>query len=81
MRDEIRKECFRRMRSIMRSELNARKRIDAINSLALPLMTYSLTIINWAITDIKKVDTKTRKILIMYQMHHSNLMQIDCLII
>ena len=28
------KECFRRVKSIQRSELNARNRIDAINSLA-----------------------------------------------
>ena len=44
----------------MRSELNARNRIGAINSLALPLVTSSFTIINWAITEIKKVDTKIR---------------------
>ena len=30
MREEIRKECFRRVRSILRSELNACNRIDAI---------------------------------------------------
>ena len=50
MREKIRKECFRRVRSILRSELNARNRIDAINSLALPVVTYSFTIINWLLT-------------------------------
>ena len=58
------------VRSILRSELNARKRIDAINSLALPVVTYSFTIINWSLTEIKKVDTIIRKFLIMHQMHH-----------
>ena len=33
MREKIRKKCFRRVRTILRSELNARNRIDAINSL------------------------------------------------
>ena len=47
MRDKIRKECFWRMRSVLTSELNARNRIDSINSLALPVVTYSFTIINW----------------------------------
>ena len=53
-REKIRKECFRRVRSILRSELNARNRIDVINSLALPVVTYSFTIINWSLTEIKK---------------------------
>ena len=70
MREKIRKECFRRVRSILRSELNARNRIDAINSLALPVVTYSFTIINWSLTEIKKVDTKICKLLTMHRMHH-----------
>ena len=45
-------------------------KIDAINSLALPVVTYSFTIINWSLTEIKKVDTKIRKLLTMHRMHH-----------
>ena len=56
--------------SIMRSELNARNRIDAINSLAVTVVTYSFTIINWSLTEIKKVDTKICKLLTMHQMHY-----------
>ena len=70
MRENIRKECFRRVRSILRSILNARNRIDGINSLALLVATYSFTIINWSITEIKKVVTKIRKLLAMLRMHH-----------
>ena len=70
MRKKIQKECFRRVTSILRSELNARNRIDAINPLALPVVTYSFTIINWSLTEIKKVDTKIRKLLTMHRMHH-----------
>ena len=46
MREKLWKECFRRVRSILRSELNACNRIDTINSLALPVVTHSFTIIN-----------------------------------
>ena len=70
IRKNIRKECFRRVRSVLRSELNARNRIDAINSLALPVVTYSFTIINCSFTEVKKVDTKIRKLLTMHRMHH-----------
>ena len=69
MRETIQKECFRRVRSILKSELNACYKIDAINSLALTAVTYSLTIINWLLTEIKKVDTKIRK-LTRHRMHH-----------
>ena len=70
MREKIWKECFRRMRSILKSELHARNRIDAINSLPLPVVTYSFTKINWSLTEIKKFDTKIRKLLTMHRMHH-----------
>ena len=62
VREKIRKKCFHRVRSILRSKKNARNRIDAVNSLALPVVTYSFTIINWSLTEIKKVDTKARKL-------------------
>ena len=58
------------MRSTLRSELNARNRIDAINSLALPVVTYNFTIINWSLTEIRKVNTKIRKLLTIYRIHH-----------
>ena len=70
MREKIREECFRKVRSILISELNARNKVDAINSLALPVVTYSFTIINWSLSEIKKVDTKIRKLLTMHRMYH-----------
>ena len=59
--EKILKEYFRRVRSILTSELNARNRIDAINSSALSVVTFSFTIINWSFTEFKKVDNKIRK--------------------
>ena len=70
MREKIRKEYYRRVRLILKSEVNAVNRIAAINSLAIPVITYSMNIVNWQINDIKKLDTKTRKFLTMYGMHH-----------
>ena len=46
MKEKIWKECFRRVRSTLRSELNACNRTNAINFLALPVVTYNFTIIN-----------------------------------
>ena len=50
MREKNQKECFRRVRSILRSESNAHNRIDATNSLALPVVTHSFIVINWSLT-------------------------------
>ena len=49
------------VRLILRIELNARNRIDASNSLALSVVTYSFTIINWSLIEIIKIDTEIRK--------------------
>ena len=70
IREKILKECFRRVRSILRIILIVRNRIDGINSLALPVVTYSFAIISWSLTEIKKVDTKIRKLLKIHWMHH-----------
>ena len=70
MKEKIRREYYRRVRLILKSELNAVNRIAAINSLAVPVITYSMNVINWQMNDIKKLDTKTRKLLTMYRMHH-----------
>ena len=70
MKEKIRREYYRSVRLILKSELNAIHRTAAINSLAVPVITYSMNVINWQMNDIKKLDTKTKKLLTMYRMHH-----------
>ena len=70
MKEKIRKECYRRVRAILKTELNSANRIEAINTLAIPVVTYSLNIINWTLPDIRKIDTKIRKLLTVNRMHH-----------
>jgi len=42
----------------------------AVGTLAVPVLRYGFGTINWRTEEIKKVDRKTRKMLIMYKMHH-----------
>ena len=42
------------MRLITKTELNAKNRILAVNTLALPVMTFSYNIINWNLNELKK---------------------------
>ena len=55
---------------VLKSELNAISKIEAINTVAIPVVTYSFNIINWTAQDIKNLDRKTRKLLTKERMHH-----------
>jgi len=70
MKERLKQEYSKRLRMIMKSELNARNKITAVGALAVPVLSYSFGIINWRTEEIKKIDRKTRKMLTMYKMHH-----------
>jgi len=70
MKERLKQEYSRRLRMILKSELNVRNKITAIGALAVPVSRYSSGITNWTTEEIKKIDRKTRKMLTMYKMHH-----------
>ena len=70
MKEKIRRECIRRVRLIMKTEFNSKNRITVVNTLAIPVVTYSFSIINWNMSDLRKIDTKIRKQLTCNRMHH-----------
>ena len=55
---------------ILGTELNGRNKIGVISSFAVPVVQYSFGIIDWKISELKKIDTKTRKLLNMHKMLH-----------
>jgi hypothetical protein len=70
MKEKPKEEYRRRLRMILKSELNARNKITAIGAIAVPVLRYCSGIINWRIEEIKPIDMKTRKMLKMYKMHY-----------
>jgi hypothetical protein len=70
MKERLKQEYSRRLRMLLKSELNAGNKITAVGALAVPLLRYSFGIINWRTEEIKKIDRKTRKMLTVYRMHH-----------
>ena len=70
MKENVKKEYYRRIRKILTTELNAKNKIMAIKSLAIPVLTYGFGIIQWLKLEIEKIDRKTRKILTINGMHH-----------
>ena len=69
MKERLKREYNRRLRMILKSELNARNKITAIGAIAVPVLRYSFGIIDWRTEEIKKSDRETRKMLTMYKMH------------
>ena len=58
--------------TILKTEPNSVNRIQAINALVISVVTSasSTGIINWNLSDIKKMDMKTRKLLACNKIHH-----------
>jgi len=69
MKERLKQEYSRRLRMILKCELNARNEITAIGALAVPVLRYSFDTINWRTEEIKKIDRITRKMLTIYKMH------------
>ena len=54
MKERLKQEYSRRLRMMLKSELNARNKITAIGALAVPVLRYTFGINNWRIEEIKK---------------------------
>ena len=70
MKEKIRKGYYRRIRLVLKTELNSKNRIQVINTLVVPFVQYSFNIITWNLADLNRLDTKTRKLLTSNKMHH-----------
>ena len=70
MRERLRREYFRRVKMVLRTELYGWNKVLAINGLALPVLTYSFGVIHWKATDPQQLDRRTRKLLTMHGVHH-----------
>ena len=54
MKERLKQEYSRRLRMILKSELNARNKITATGALAVPVFRYSFGLINQRIEEINK---------------------------
>ena len=70
MRQKRKKELIRRTRLILKNELNSKNRITAISMLAIPVITYSFNIIDWNLSEVKRLDIKVGKMMTTNGMHH-----------
>ena len=65
MKVKIRKEYNRRIKLVLKSELNTRNKIAAINTPAVPIILYGYGVIDWKLDEIQDLDKMTGKQLCM----------------
>ena len=70
MEEKIWKECYRQVGAILHTKRNAKNKLEAFNTLAIPLATCSFNVINWNLEEIRRMDRKVRKLLTLNRMHH-----------
>ncbi|KAL1446381.1 hypothetical protein WDU94_013936 [Cyamophila willieti] len=70
IKKEIREEYRRRVNAILKTGLNSKHLIMAVNSYCVPVLTYSFGLIKWTLTDVTSLDTETRVLLTKHRMHH-----------
>ena len=46
MKEKIRKECYRQVRAVLHTELNAKNKLEATTTLAIPVVTNRFNIMN-----------------------------------
>jgi hypothetical protein len=68
--EKLKKEYLRKLRLFLGTELSVKNKIQAIGSLAVPVLSYSFGIINWYQEELQKLDGKTRKLLTIHGQHH-----------
>ena len=76
-KERVTNEYISRVKKIWSSELSAYNKTIAHNSFATPVITPTIGILDWTIQEIKDIDIKTRKILLVTGNFHPNVTLTD----
>ena len=72
MKSKFQKEYFTRTRKILKTSLNSVNTIQAINTFAVPSISYGFQVLDWSITELEDIDRQTRNILRKSHLLHEN---------
>ena len=70
MKEKFSKEYLRRLRLILRSKLNGRNKIMAVNTWVASVMRYGAGILRWNTDELKSLDRRNRKFMTMHGALH-----------
>ena len=66
MKLKVSKECFRRLKKVLKSVLNGGNLLQRVNTWAVPLLRYSAAFISWKKCVLQAIDRKTRQLFTVY---------------
>ena len=66
-KSKLKTEYFQRVKKVLKTQLNSKNTINAINAYATPSLTYGFKVVDWSITELEEIDRATRT---MFQKHH-----------
>ena len=70
MKEKFRNEYFRRAKLILKSKLNGRNKIMALNTWAVSILRYGAGILKWNKNELQEMDKKNRKFITMNKELH-----------
>jgi hypothetical protein len=70
IKENLEKQFYLRIKSILKSKLNGNNLIKAVNTYAAPLLTYSFGIIKWSKTNLQNINIQTRVLFTKFCKHH-----------
>jgi hypothetical protein len=70
MKQKLGEEYIHRTKTVLKTKLNGKNTIKAINTYATPVPTFSFGIVKWTPADLENLQTKTRALLTRYRFHH-----------
>ena len=56
---------------VLKSELSSKQTFEAINSYAIPALSYGFPVLDWTITESEIIDKETQKMLQQYHAMHA----------
>jgi hypothetical protein len=70
IKENLEKQFYLRIKSILKSKLNGNNLIKAVNTYAVPLLTYSFGVIKWSKTNLQNINIQTRVLFTKFCKHH-----------
>ena len=61
LKDKFKNEYFRKAKLILKSKLNGRNKIMALNTWAVSILRYGAGILKWNKNELQEIDRKARK--------------------
>jgi hypothetical protein len=68
--ENLEKQFYLRIKSLLESKLNDNNLIKAVNTYAVPLLTYSFGVIKWSKTNLQNINIKTSVLFAKFSKHH-----------